>query len=112
MNTELIVGRVLDDEGLIGDLDESEAQQLIEWAVKQAEQIASAAASEKQALARVEKLCGQGRAIARLVTLFCHDDQKGAERLAKAENLPWPIAAKPTASAALQWLLEKSQAPA
>ncbi len=37
MNRELLIGRILDDEGLRGDLPNDAAQPLIDWLVQQAE---------------------------------------------------------------------------
>ena len=101
MNRELLVNRVLDDEGLAGDLEEATAQVLVAWAVHEAEQIATTVRSEKAALAQVEALCRRARGCAGVVTtLFQQQDMAAAEALARKNKMPWPIADTATPEAA------------
>ena len=61
MNAEPFVSRILDDEGLIGDLEGDAAEKLIGWLVKRAEQIAAKAKSDAAARTDIESLCKRGR---------------------------------------------------
>lgn len=111
MNAELLVNRVLDDEGLAGDLEGSAAEALVGWAVKQAEQIAARVKTGKDGLKQVEAMCRQARAIARVSAALCHQkDEAAAAALAKKDGLPWPVADAATADKAVAWLT--SHAPA
>jgi hypothetical protein len=64
MNPEPYVNRVLDDEGLVGNLEGDAAEKLVAWLVQSAERVARHAADDSAARAAVEKICERGRAIA------------------------------------------------
>lgn len=64
MNAEPYVSRILDDEGLVGDLEGDAAEKLVGWMVKAAERLASAAKTDAEARDAVAKLCKRGREIA------------------------------------------------
>lgn len=90
MNRELLIGRILEDEGIRGDLSDNAAQALIDWLVHQAEAVIAKTKSEAKARKEIDTMCQRGRTIAKFVTQT-KDDQAAAALLAKAERLPWPV---------------------
>ena len=96
MNRELLIGRILEDEGLRGDLADDVAQPLIDWLVQQAERAISQSKSQAAARKQIDALCERGRQIAEFVTQ-AKDDPAAAALLAKAEHLPWPVTPEETA---------------
>jgi hypothetical protein len=64
MDAEPYVNRILDDEGLVGDLEGDAAEKLVGWLVQSAEQLAANANTDAEARAAVAKLCQRGREIA------------------------------------------------
>ena len=96
MNRELLVGRILEDEGLRGDLADDAAEPLIDWLVQQAETVISQSKSQAAARKQIDTLCERGRLIAQFVTQ-AKDDPAAAAVLAKAEHLPWPVTSEETA---------------
>jgi hypothetical protein len=65
MPPEPYVNRILDDEGLVGDLESEAAQRLVAWLVRSAEHLAGQAPSDAIARAAIEALCQRGREIAK-----------------------------------------------
>jgi hypothetical protein len=105
MEAEALVSRILDDEGLTSNLEEAEAQRLVDWLVAATEQIAESSKSEADAARRVETLCRQARTVGKLIEARCyHADEQAAELIAKKDKLPWPLPEQ--ARPALQTLLE------
>ena len=49
MNREMLVGRILEDEGIRGDLSDDAAQALVEWLVRRAEVILGKSKTESAA---------------------------------------------------------------
>ncbi len=92
MNRELLIGRILEDESLCGDLTGDAAQALIEWLVRQAEGIIDKSKSQTKASEQIDTLCRRGREIARFVSLAGPDPGAAAE-LAQKEKFPWPLIA-------------------
>jgi thymidine phosphorylase len=90
MNRELLIGRILEDENIRGDLTDDAAEPLMEWLVQQAEAIIDQCKSETDARKQIDALCQRGRAIARFVTL-ARENPAEAARVAEAEHLPWPL---------------------
>jgi hypothetical protein len=107
MELELLVGRVLEDEGLVGDLEGDEAAKLVAWTVQRVERLAAAARDPDTAAEQVEQLCRTARAIARTVTSWCQQETSAAEARARAAGLPWPIEAPPEPAATLDWILAR-----
>jgi hypothetical protein len=68
MDAEMLVGRILEDEGLVEGLDEEAATVLVEWMVQQAEEIAARNDKQERAMAEVETLCKDVRDKVRRVT--------------------------------------------
>ena len=64
MNAEPYVQRILDDEGLIGDLSGDAAEKLVAWLVKSAESLAARAGTDAEARSAVAALCRRGRELA------------------------------------------------
>ena len=93
MNRELLIGRILEDEGLRGDLADDVAQPLIDWLVQQAEAAIDKSKSEAVARQQIDLLCQRGRIITQFVTQM-KVDPAAAALLAKAEHLPWPVTEK------------------
>jgi hypothetical protein len=93
MNRELLIGRILEDESIRGDLTDDAAGPLVEWLVQQAEAIIDHCKSETEARKQIDALCERGRSIARFVTL-ARENPGEAARLASEEHFPWPLKAK------------------
>ena len=100
MNRELLIGRILEDESLRGDLDDDAAEPLIAWLVKRAEAVISRSKSESAARQAIDALCQRGRLIARFVNQ-AQADPAAAARLAQAEKLAWPLPAAGTGNLAI-----------
>lgn len=66
MDAQPLIGRILDDEGLTGDLEGDDAERLVGWLIVRARQIAAKAKSEAAGQSDVEALCRRGREIAKL----------------------------------------------
>lgn len=64
MKAEPYVQRILDDEGLIGDLAGDAAEKLVAWLVKSAEHLAGQAKTDAEAKSAVAALCRRGRELA------------------------------------------------
>jgi hypothetical protein len=90
MNRELLVGRILEDEALRGDLSDDAGQLLLDWLVHQAEAAIDKSKTASEARKRIDALCQRGRTIAQFVTQ-AKGDPTAAAALAKAERLPWPV---------------------
>jgi hypothetical protein len=90
MNRELLVGRILEDEGIRGDLTDDGAELLVGWLVRQAEAIISKNKSESAAQSQIDALCQRGLTFAQFVGK-AKTDSDAAAALAKAERLPWPF---------------------
>ncbi|MGE3808827.1 MAG: hypothetical protein AB7K24_29530 [Gemmataceae bacterium] len=105
VEAEMLVSRILEDEGLTSALEEPEAQRLIDWLVKQTERIAAAAQSEAEGEQRVNALCRRARAVGKLIEAACYQGERDeAARLAARQQLPWPVPAH--AGPALDMLLD------
>lgn len=92
MNADVLVERILDDEGLTGDLEDAEATLLVQKLLKRAKQIAAGTEDAQAARAAVEKLCVRGRKVAAVVAVFREKGESPARLLANRESLLWPDA--------------------
>jgi len=91
MTGRTLLHPILDDEALTRRLGDAEARVLIEFLVEQAERLARDGPPQRAA-DEVRRLCRRGRAIARFVSLWCHDRTPGAAaQLAAVERLAWPL---------------------
>ena len=91
MTGRTLLHPILDDEALTRRLGDAEARVLVEWLVDQAEFLARDATPEA-AEREVGRLCRRGRAIARFVSLWCHERAPGAAgQLAAVERFAWPL---------------------
>jgi hypothetical protein len=61
VNAELLVNRVLEDEGLTRDLDDEAATLLVNWMVGKVEEIAARNDKQERAVEEVEALCRETR---------------------------------------------------
>lgn len=83
---------ILDDDALTRGLADPEARVLVEWLVDQADRVAGAELDANRQLAAVKRLCRRGRAISRIVALWCHRGEHGAAiQLVASERCPWPL---------------------
>jgi hypothetical protein len=90
MSWRNLLNPILDNDRLTRGLGDAEARMLIEWLVEHAE--SQYARNETRARAEVERLCRRARAIARFVTLWCHERLPGpALQLAATERFTWPF---------------------
>lgn len=105
MNAEPFVERVLEDEGLTGDLDGPEATALIAWLTGQVRQVAAKARSEKAVWQRVDALCRQARQAARIVAAWQAAPGPEVIDRARQAGLKWPAGKVTSASELLQALL-------
>ena len=64
MDAQPYVSRILDDEGLVGDLEGDAAEQLVGWLVHSAERMAGRARTDAIARSAVDALCRRGREFA------------------------------------------------
>ncbi len=103
LDAELLVGRILDDEGLTGDLGEAEAAALVKWLVAKVERIATTAKSMPEAQKQVAELARTGRAMAAV-------SSKRDPVAAKATGLPWPPPNAKSPAAVLAWLVNQLDA--
>jgi hypothetical protein len=92
MNADVLVERILDDEGLTGDLEEAEATLLVQELLRRTKQIAAGIEDAQAARAAVEKLCLRGRKVAAVVAMFRDKGESAARLLANRESLLWPDA--------------------
>lgn len=86
MTSRAHLNPILNDDRLTRGLDDPEARLLIEWLV---EQIESGLSDDGNEAAR---LCRRARAIARFVSLWCHERSPAAAlQLAATERFDWPL---------------------
>lgn len=64
MNAEPHVERILNDEGLVGDLEGPAAEALVAWLVREAKAAAESATTDAAARTAIEALCRRGREFA------------------------------------------------
>ena len=64
MNAQPYVSRILDDEGLVGELAGDAAERLVGWLVHSAERIAGRARTDAIARSAIDALCRRGRELA------------------------------------------------
>ena len=87
-----LLNPILANESLTRGLADPEARILVEWLVEQAERQAVTAPTEEAALREIHRLCARARSIARFVTLWCHQRERGAAvQLAAVERFMWPL---------------------
>ncbi len=91
MSPRTQLSAILDNDRLTNGLDDGEARMLIEWLVVRAED-----QRECPDPAEVQRLCRRARAIARFVSLWCHEEMFGpALQLAATERFAWPLPVAP-----------------
>ncbi len=90
MDAEPFVSRILEDEGIRGDLDDDEATALNERLIALVTEAAATAKSAEQLWPKVTSLCQTARAIAKSVSAFRDGDPVQAQRIAAENKLAWP----------------------
>jgi hypothetical protein len=96
MSLKPLLDQILYDEHLTRTLDDAEARMLVEWLVDQAEQCHAVEHCEQRLRHETSRLYRRARAVARFVTLWCHDRAFGtAMQLAGAERFAWPLPTQP-----------------
>jgi hypothetical protein len=94
MSMRSLLTPILDDEHVTRGLEDAEARMLIEWLVERAETLRCQEPNEPRAEAEVRRLCRRARAIAKFVSLWCHELLPGpALQLAATERFAWPLPA-------------------
>jgi hypothetical protein len=96
MSLRSLLTPILDDDRLTHGLGDAEARMLIEWLAAHAEAGFTQGGDEKRVHAEVQRLCGRARAIARFVSLWCHERSAvAALQLAATERFRWPLPVGP-----------------
>lgn len=87
-----LLNHILDDEALTRGLADPEARVLVEWLVERAENLAELGFTDSTTQREIHRLCRRARAIGRFVSLWCHQEQRGAAvQLVGAERFTWPL---------------------
>ncbi len=87
-----VLSQIVDNEALTRGLADPEARMLVEWLVEQTERRASNGASAEELEALVARLCRRARALARFVSLWCHEGgRRAACQLAAVERFAWEL---------------------
>lgn len=83
---------ILRDQFLTHRLEDAEARMLIDWLIARAEAEHANDPSKERVKRKIMRLCRRARAIARFVTLWCHDRLAGpALQLAATERFAFPL---------------------
>lgn len=90
MNPAPLLDRLLDDEGLTGDLDEPEAGTLVSALADRVRAIAANAKDVQAARRMVDELCRRGRQVAAVVAAVRDQGPVAVRELADRHGLPWP----------------------
>jgi hypothetical protein len=92
MRVRRLLDVVLTNDALTRGLGDPEARILVEWLTDRIEHLALDCSSESAAAAEASRLCRRGRAIARFISLWCYQRERGAAvQLAAAERFTWPF---------------------
>ncbi|HKI30836.1 MAG TPA: hypothetical protein VKA46_03010 [Gemmataceae bacterium] len=87
-----VLSLIVANEALTRGLADPEARMLIEWLVEQAERLAAAQPAEDVLAKEVTRLCRRARALARFVSLWCHEGgRRAACQLAAVERFAWEL---------------------
>lgn len=90
MDPAPLLDRVLDDEGLTGDLDEPEAGALVAALADRVRGIAASTKDAPAARRKVDALCRRARQVAAVVAAARDLGPPAARELAAGHGLPWP----------------------
>jgi hypothetical protein len=104
MDPSPFLDRILDDEGLTGDLDEAEATVLVRALVERVRAIAAGSADRGAVHTRVQALVGRARQIAAVVAATRDHGTTEGRAVAARHGLRWPAGAT-TPAAVLEGLL-------
>jgi hypothetical protein len=87
-----VLSQIVANEALTRGLTDPEARMLIEWLVEQAERLAAGRPPHDVLVAEVARLCRRARALARFVSLWCHQNgRRAACQLAAVERFAWDL---------------------
>ena len=106
MAGEHFIERLLEDEGLVGDLDDAEASRLVETLTNRALfacQRSKTVADAEVAVGRIRQF---GRDVSEVVSTWRDEGPARAAELAKQHKLPWPPPNATTPADVLRWLLQ------
>ncbi len=90
MDAELLLDRVLDDEGITAGLEEPEAELLIATLGDRVRKLAAEATNEQAARRQVDELCRQARKMSEIVSTFRESGEATARTTAARHGLSWP----------------------
>lgn len=87
LNAEPLIQRILDDEGLTGDLLESEAEKLNLWLIDHAKKLAMHHRTIVEASRDLDALCRRATSVGKVMAAW--RDKGDPATLAKAAGLQW-----------------------
>ena len=87
MDAGPLIERILNDEGLTGDLPEAEAEAMNRWLIAKAESLAKSARTPAEANSQLEAVCRQARGVGQVMAAWlAKGDPAG---VAKTLGLAW-----------------------
>ena len=87
MDADPLIQRILDDEGLTGDLLEAEAEKLNDWLIARAKHLAHAGRTLAEASRDLDAICRKAHAAGKVLAAWReHGDPAG---IAKSAGLKW-----------------------
>ncbi len=107
MSGEHYIERLLEDEGLVGALDDTEASLLIETLTARALNACKRAASDADAESAISAIRRYGRGVSRVVSTWRDEGAAKAAEVARQNQLPWPPTLANAPGDVLQWLLDQ-----
>lgn len=106
MAGEHFIERLLEDEGLVGALDDPEASWLVETLTDRALRACQRAKTLPEAEFAVGVIRQFGRDVSEIVSTWRDDGPARAAELARHCKLPWPPPNAKTPADVLKWLLQ------
>jgi len=108
MAGEHFIERLLEDEALVGALDDAEASLLVETLTSRALHACQRAKTIAEAEFAVGTLRQFGRDVSEVVSTWRDDGPIRAAELARRNRLPWPPPNAKTPADVLRWLLDQA----
>ncbi len=93
MDAGPLIDRILDDEGLTGDLPEAEAEAVNRWLIAYAQGLAKSARTPAEANRRLEVACRHAHAVGEVMAAWRAKDDPAAT--AKKFGLAWTLSKRP-----------------
>jgi hypothetical protein len=109
MAGEQFIERLLEDEGVVGALDDTEASLLVETLTDRALRACQRAKTVAEAEVAVGRIRQFGRDVSEVVSTWRDDGPDKAAELAKRNKLPWPPTNAKTPADVLRWFLQHTQ---